>query len=142
MSRIGRRALIVGLAVTASVVMVGCGGSSQSALRSPTVQDISENELQTLMDNSEPLVVLDVRTPEEFEAGHIPGSVHIPLDQLADRAGELDPNVPVACVCASGFRSVQAAEILVAEGFPTVLNLEGGLRHWNGDWEPDCPVCG
>ncbi|MFW5867794.1 MAG: rhodanese-like domain-containing protein [Armatimonadota bacterium] len=136
------RILTVICGFVALAVMLGCSGSSEPAPRSTTVQTVSPAELEALVDGPEPPVVLDVRTAAEFEAGYIPGSVNIPLDELAQRLAELDPNVPVACVCATGYRSVEAAELLVAEGFSPVLHLDGGVRGWTGEWEPDCPTCG
>lgn len=73
--------------------------------------------------------VVDVRYPNEWEAGHIDGAVHIPGDYIFDRAGELDPSRPVVTVCRSGSRSAEAARDLASEGFD-VQNLEGGMDAW------------
>ena len=73
--------------------------------------------------------VVDVRYPNEWEAGHIDGAVHIPGDYIFDRVGELDPNRPVVTVCRSGSRSAEAAEELTGEGFD-VRNLDGGMQAW------------
>ncbi len=62
--------------------------------------------------------IVDVREPDEVATGTIAGSTAIPLGQLADRAGELDPSVPVVTVCQSGRRSQEAAETLAAAGLP------------------------
>ncbi|TBR22232.1 rhodanese-like domain-containing protein [bacterium] len=67
-------------------------------------------------------VVVDVRSPAEFAAGARPGSLNIPLDQLARRAGELDAAKPVVVCCASGTRSAVARGILAAKGFKEVVN--------------------
>ena len=73
--------------------------------------------------------VVDVRYPNEWEAGHIEGAVHIPGDYVFDRVGELDPTRPVVTVCRSGSRSAEAAKDLASEGFD-VQNLEGGIDAW------------
>jgi rhodanese-related sulfurtransferase len=73
--------------------------------------------------------VVDVRYPNEWEAGHIEGAVHIPGDYIFDRVGELDPTRPVVTVCRSGSRSAEAAKDLASEGFD-VQNLEGGMDAW------------
>ncbi|HET7488660.1 MAG TPA: rhodanese-like domain-containing protein [Acidimicrobiales bacterium] len=73
--------------------------------------------------------VVDVRWPNEWEAGHIEGSVHVPEDDLDDRLDELDAARPVVTVCRSGHRSERAAEELRAEGF-RAENLEGGVLAW------------
>jgi rhodanese-related sulfurtransferase len=81
--------------------------------------------------------VVDVRFPNEWEAGHISGAVHIPGDYIFDRVGELDPTRPVVTVCRSGSRSAEAAEELASEGFD-VQNLEGGMDAWV---ERGLPIC-
>lgn len=73
--------------------------------------------------------VLDVRHPHEWEAGHIPGSVHLPLDQLGIRADEVAAGRPVMLVCRSGPRSVLAATFLGGLGHQ-VDHLEGGVTAW------------
>ncbi len=73
--------------------------------------------------------VVDVRWPNEWEAGHIEGSLHIPQDELEDRAREVGRGRPVVTVCRSGGRSAAAAEELRAEGFDAE-SLDGGLLAW------------
>ena len=76
------------------------------------------------------LVLLDVRGPGEHAQGAIEGSVHIPLGQLRDRTGELDPGLPVVTYCAGGYRSSIAASLLRASGFADVSDLIGGYQSW------------
>lgn len=71
---------------------------------------------------------VDVRTPEEFEAGSIPGSLNIPLDELRDRAGEI-PAGPVLIFCQVGQRGNSATRLLTQFGRDAV-NLDGGYRTW------------
>jgi rhodanese-related sulfurtransferase len=66
--------------------------------------------------------VVDVRGPGEFAAGHFPNSVNIPLQQIGERAGELDPTRPVIVCCASGTRSSMAGIRLRRLGFRHVVN--------------------
>lgn len=73
--------------------------------------------------------VVDVRYPNEWAAGRIDGALHIPVDDVADRADELDRDRPVVTVCRSGERSARAADWLVDEGFDAV-SLEGGMLAW------------
>jgi rhodanese-related sulfurtransferase len=73
--------------------------------------------------------VVDVRWPNEWEAGRIEGSRHIPQDELDDRLDELDRGRPVVTVCRSGSRSAAAATSLRADGFDAE-NLDGGLVAW------------
>src|SRR4051794_22627766 len=79
----------------------------------------------------EHLVVLDVREDDEWEAGHIAGSVHIPLVQLANRLGEVPRTGQTLVVCRVGIRSAQATAYLVRQGVDAV-NLAGGLAAWAG----------
>jgi rhodanese-related sulfurtransferase len=80
-------------------------------------------------------ILLDVREPEEFDAGHAPGAVPLPLGALAARAGELDLGVPVVCVCRSGHRSAHAAAALTSLGLDAV-NLAGGMLAWAAEGLP------
>jgi len=79
--------------------------------------------------------VVDVRYPNEWEAGHIEGSVHIPLDYVFEHVDELDRTRPVVTVCRSGSRSAEAARDLASEGFD-VRNLSGGLDAWVAEGLP------
>ncbi|MDQ4133168.1 MAG: rhodanese-like domain-containing protein [Actinomycetota bacterium] len=84
------------------------------------------NELARRLDEVQ---VVDVRFPNEWEAGRIHGARHVPLDQLEDRQDEIDPSRPVVTVCRSGTRSAQAADRLRDEGFDAE-NLDGGMLAW------------
>ncbi len=76
--------------------------------------------------------LLDVRTDGEHRAGHIPGSLHIPVSELSSRVGELsDKARPVVVYCASGMRSASAAGILRRAGFTSVHDL-GAMGRWPG----------
>lgn len=74
--------------------------------------------------------VLDVRRPPEWQAGHLEGALHQPLNRLADTLDGLDPNRPIAVHCKSGYRSSIAASILKARGFKDVSNVVGGIDAW------------
>ncbi|MBM6918706.1 FAD-dependent oxidoreductase [Intestinimonas butyriciproducens] len=75
------------------------------------------------------VTLLDVRTPSEREAGHIPGFIHIPLDELRQRAGELPQDKPVYIHCHSGLRSYLACRMLTGLGYDC-YNLSGGWRFY------------
>ena len=80
--------------------------------------------------------VIDVRSPEEWQAGHIPEVPNIPLGQLAERADEIPPGVPVVLHCQSGNRSAIAASLLRARGLKEVGNLVGGIDRWIAEGYP------
>jgi hydroxyacylglutathione hydrolase len=71
--------------------------------------------------------LIDVREPDEVAVGTLPGARNIPLGDLADRVDELDRSRPVIVLCRSGGRSAEAARFLSTQGFPTVINLAGGM---------------
>jgi rhodanese-related sulfurtransferase/rubrerythrin len=76
--------------------------------------------------------LLDVRQPGEYEQEHLAGARLIPLKQLPERVGELDPDQPVLVYCAIGGRSRAAAQFLNGQGFNQVYNLSGGIKAWQG----------
>ena len=97
------------------------------------VQDVEPVELERLIkacSNGDCPVVVDVREPWEYRQGHVPGAILIPLGQLSARVNELDPDRPVAVICASGNRSQSAAALLGQKGFKTVYNVSGGTGAW------------
>lgn len=71
--------------------------------------------------------LVDVRQPEEVADGSLPGAINIPLGELPDRLGELDPARRVVVLCRSGGRSTNACQILSGAGFGDVINLAGGM---------------
>ena len=88
---------------------------------------VGATEAAALVDSG--AVLLDVREPHEWQAGHAPKARHIPLAQLAQRARELPANKPIVTVCRSGHRSARAAAMLGQAGRET-SNLAGGMHAW------------
>jgi hydroxyacylglutathione hydrolase len=76
------------------------------------------------------LQVVDVRSPEEWSKGHLPGAIHIPLARLPDRIGELDASAPIVLHCKGGGRSSIATSFLQSRGLIKVSNLAGGFDAW------------
>ena len=87
------------------------------------VREVSREEAQALLEDGAQLV--DVRAPHEWEAGRISGAVHLPLDELAERAGELDAGRPVVLYCRGGNRSSMATEALAESGYDAAKLTEG-----------------
>ncbi len=75
-------------------------------------------------------LLVDVREPQEWRAGRAAGARHIPLGELAQRAGELPKEQPIYLICASGNRSKAAAELLHRAGFARPINVGGGTGAW------------
>jgi len=82
--------------------------------------------------NEEAYNLVDVRHPREYEVGHLPGAQLIPLDELPDHLGDLDPEKLTITYCAKGIRSRAAAAFLSGSGFKEVYSIEGGLEAWHG----------
>ena len=87
---------------------------------------MTPDELQSRRDQVQ---IVDVRWPNEWEAGRIEGALHIPQDEIDDRLGEIDRDRPIVTVCLSGSRSAAAVEQLRAEGLEAE-NLDGGVQAW------------
>ena len=74
--------------------------------------------------------LIDVREPDEWEAGRIEGARHIPLGEIGDRLGEIDKSRPVVAVCRSGGRSKRVVDALRSRGYEAE-NLSGGMQAWD-----------
>jgi rhodanese-related sulfurtransferase len=96
-----------------------------------TYLDLSADEAKRLI--QEPgLCILDVRTKEEYESGHLPGAILIPVSEVKVRVGELSQykRGKILVYCQTGVRSAVASKILVEQGFDFVYNLTGGIAAW------------
>ncbi len=78
--------------------------------------------------NAEHLLI-DVRTPSEFDSGYIEGAINIPVDQIANRLSEIPSDIPIVVYCRSGNRSATAARTLVENGYEQVYDM-GGVIGW------------
>lgn len=92
---------------------------------------LTAEEASKLIKSQNPVIV-DVRTPKEFYAGHIPGALLLPLQQLSSRISEIDAyrEKPVILYCRSGNRSVVAAEVLIEKGFKKIWHIRKGILEW------------
>jgi hydroxyacylglutathione hydrolase len=106
--------------------------SEPSALVSS--QQIAPHDVSRRM--SEGMVVIDVRSTEEWRSGHIAGSQHIPLGRLVAQTADTPKSRPVLLVCESGSRSAIGASLLTAAGFADVTNLSGGIAAWRREGLP------
>ena len=103
---------------------------------SPGAEVDAEELLEMLATDAE-VVLLDVREPDEYAAGHIPGSILIPLGDLdrSERLKEIDPSQKIVVICRSGNRSEFGQQMLMDMGFTDVYNLTGGIQRWTGPIE-------
>ena len=91
------------------------------------VRDVSAEEGHQMM--AAGAVLLDVREVDEWDAGHAPEAVWIPLGEIQTRVGEIPRNTAVVAICRSGSRSRAVAEALLGAGYD-VVNVGGGMREW------------
>ncbi|MDZ4835617.1 MAG: rhodanese-like domain-containing protein [Candidatus Melainabacteria bacterium] len=96
---------------------------------------ISVAELKRAIDADEDLLVVDVRRSGEYDAGHVPKAINIPLAELSGRVSELPADGPMSVICASGYRSSIAKSILERAGVKHVMDVLGGTTAWkNADY--------
>jgi sulfur-carrier protein adenylyltransferase/sulfurtransferase len=117
-----------------------CGVGGDGAGAAGSEDEIGAAALRAeLAAGGERLVLLDVREPHEWEIARIPGARLIPLRELPERLGELDPAAEIVTHCHHGGRSLRALEMLRAAGFERVRSLAGGIDAWSTDVDPSVP---
>jgi len=125
---IGGVALIV-IAVTSVLLM-----NQQSASVKALPAEVSVDEAYEMY--NEGAFLLDVRTQEEWDEYHAPGTTLIPLDQLPGRLAEVPTDQTIVVVCRSGNRSQQGRDILKQAGYEQVTSMAGGLKTWQAQGYP------
>jgi adenylyltransferase/sulfurtransferase len=101
--------------------------------------EMSVLELKRWLDEGRDVTILDVRNPQEWDVCRIEGARLIPLPELADRLGELDPAATIVAHCHSGMRSARAVNFLRQMGFSRAINLAGGIDAWSVQVDPRVP---
>ncbi|MBF0446113.1 MAG: rhodanese-like domain-containing protein [Magnetococcales bacterium] len=103
------------------------------------VKQLTVHELMAKLGSNPPIVLVDVRTKNEFDAGHAKGARLIPLNELKGRIEEVKrmcPDGSVAVVCRSGNRSLSGTVVLKRAGIENVYNVSGGMIHWERQGYP------
>ena len=120
-----RSSIAAALLLCVLAAAAGCRAGAESA-------DVSPAELAALLDAGQSPLLLDVRTPEEYAGGHVPGARNLPIDELPSRLGELgaDRAAPIVVYCERGPRAERAADALAAAGFTGVRRLAGSMSAW------------
>lgn len=114
--------------------------AAAAATPAPTVtaaveyKKISAADAKARMDSGDTIIILDVRTQEEYDAGHIPGAILVPNETIVDKQPKLLPDLDaeILVYCRSGNRSAQAAKKLIAIGYTNVVDF-GGIIDWPYD---------
>ncbi len=114
--------LRVGLDRIEGTIVGGYDAWTADGLPGATVDRITAGQLRVM-----PMCIVDVRTPAEWRAGHVEGSINIPVGDILLRAHELVGDTPVATICEGGYRSSLAASLLLQEGVSHVVNVIGGM---------------
>lgn len=102
---------------------------------------VSASELSSVpaaelpVDLTDPVILLDVRENEEWEQGHAPGAVHIPMSEVPSRIGEIDTEAELYVVCKAGGRSLRVVEYLAQIGYEAT-NVDGGMAAWQAAGRP------
>jgi rhodanese-related sulfurtransferase len=114
--------------INTKIILVLAGLLAVGFFLLPRGGDASGSDARALVEKGARLV--DVRAPEEFASGHVPGAVNIPVQDLAQRMGEVGPkDGPVVVYCKSGNRSGRAASLLKEAGFTAIHDL-GAMSRW------------
>lgn len=119
------------LLFTLSIAAASCTAESNAA-------DIAASEVAARIEAGAAPLLLDVRTPEEFASGHVPGALNIPHDQLVQRLGEIEVHraAEVVLYCERGGRAARAADVLTDAGFRQIRHLAGDMSAWREAGRP------
>ncbi len=101
--------------------------------------EISAEALRERLAAGAPPVLLDVRRDDEVDIGTLTGAVHVPMHELTERVGELDPASETVVFCHHGVRSLSATAFLRTLGFRNVRSLAGGIDRWSSVIDPSVP---
>ena len=103
------------------------------------INQLTPIELQKKIQGQEPIFLLDVREPFEYNLCRIEGSLSMPLNEVPQRLREIDFDKEVVVICHHGMRSQQAANFLGHVGFKKISNLAGGIDQWSLDCDSTVP---
>lgn len=124
--------IIAGLVVLLFIGFIGFQFMNQST----SVSNITTDEMAAKMESNDGnSVFIDVREPDEFAAGHVPGIINLPLSAFSEETADFPKDSEIVIICRSGNRSLQAADKLQDYGFTNLVNVQGGMNDWNGEVE-------
>ena len=136
MKRLTRILLPAVIALTAVLILTGCGSSADDKTvgDKKTYRQVSPEEAAAMMEEETDYIILDVRTQEEYETAHIPGAICIPNETIGtEDIPELpDKDQLILVYCRSGNRSKQASEKLAKQGYTNIVEF-GGINSWTGE---------
>ena len=120
-------------ALRSLLITAALAGAAVTHADEPTPRIKQETLLERIEKKDVSMIVLDVRTPEEFAAGHVPGAINIPYTHLPARLSELPDagDKDVVLYCATGVRAERAAERMREQGYTRLLHLDGDMKAWD-----------
>ena len=104
------------------------------------IEEISVHQLKRLQDENTEFILLDVRENFEVNISKIPGSHHIPMNQIPNRLEELNSKKDIIIYCKSGVRSASVCEYLINKNFKSLKNVKGGIKSWSIEIDPSIPL--
>jgi rhodanese-related sulfurtransferase len=119
-----------------AIEATNCGVAEMPWAMLTRATDVQEIDVNTLESRTPETVVVDVREPEEYKQGHVPGALNLPQAELASRLDELPHDRPLTMICRSGARSLRAAQFLRQVCFEQVINVQGGTLAWRAAGKP------
>lgn len=111
--------------VAAAVLLMACSSAENA-------NSISQSELLTRINNNAAVLILDVRSPEEYRSGHVPGAINIPFGDHERKLALISPakNDEIIVYCESGYRAAKVETYLIDQGYSEVRHLEGDMKGW------------
>jgi hydroxyacylglutathione hydrolase len=121
----------IGFSSVGGYLYAGIAAWKEAGFATSSTPQISVDELRLRLQADPKLQLLDVRRPGEFDSGAAPNAISIPLTDLEDRIGALDPARTLHVICGTGYRSMIAASLLEAVGFRDVVDVLGGMAEYS-----------
>lgn len=132
MKKLAKKATLLIMVLIGMLSLISCGKSEDVTTEKVTVTKISSEDAKKIMDEDKNIVILDVRTEDEYNSGHIENSILISVDDLEDNAEEIlkDKDQKILVYCRTGNRSNTAGKTLNEMGYTNLYDF-GGINDWN-----------
>lgn len=115
---------------------ISLAGCKTQETKPASITNVTADEVYKMLSSNKDYFILDVRSKEEFNSGHIEGAYLLPVSELENRLEELPQDKPIIVYCRSGSRSTSAANILLGKGFKEIFNMTGGITEWQSKGFP------
>ena len=134
------KSVILYLAFAALIALlffnISLAGCKTQESKPASITNVTADEVYKMLSSNKDYFILDVRSKEEFDSGHIEGAYLLPVSELENRLAELPQDKPIIVYCRSGSRSTSAANILLEKGFKEIFNMTGGITEWQSKGFP------